>query len=84
MAKTVTTENINERPVLTDTMIDNQSLEMKAILDAQPKKTVRLMKNTNYDSVPVSINGYVYLIKCGEEVEVPAEVYNILVNSGYY
>ena len=33
--------------------------------------------------VPVCINGKIYQVKKGEEVEVPEEVYNILKRSGY-
>ena len=33
--------------------------------------------------VPVCINGKIFQVKKGEEVEVPEEVYNILKRSGY-
>lgn len=33
--------------------------------------------------VPVCINGNIWQVKKGEEVEVPEEVYNILKRSGY-
>ena len=33
--------------------------------------------------VPVCINGKIYQIMKGEEIEVPEEVYNVLKRSGY-
>ncbi len=33
--------------------------------------------------VPVCINGNIFQVKKGEEVDVPEEVYNILKRSGY-
>ena len=33
--------------------------------------------------VPVCINGKIFQVKKGEEVDVPEEVYNILKRSGY-
>lgn len=39
--------------------------------------------NKNDSFVPVSINGYIYQIKRGEEVEVPKEVARILKEAGY-
>jgi hypothetical protein len=56
-------------------------------LAKQPKRTVRLRKPDNPKAVnyeTVQINGYTYMIKKGEEVDVPEEVYNILVRSGQF
>lgn len=58
-----------------------------ALLAKQPKKKVRLRadpnpKAPNFETV--QINGYTYMIKKGEEVEVPEEVHEILVRSGLY
>ena len=59
----------------------------KRELDKQPKRHIRLRKSENpkapiYETV--QINGYTYMILKGEDVEVPDEVYNILVRSGLY
>ena len=56
-------------------------------LNKQPKRTVRLRKDPhpkapNYETV--QINGYTYQIQKGVDVEVPDEVYQILVRAGLY
>lgn len=51
---------------------------MKQILDAQPKKSLEIPidpQNPNDLIVPVGINGIVYAIPRGVEVEVPQSVY---------
>lgn len=57
------------------------------LLAAQPKRTIKLRKGANPKSPnyeTVQINGYTFMIKLGEEVEVPEEVYNILTRAGLY
>jgi hypothetical protein len=48
---------------------------------------IRLRKDTNPKAPnfeTVQINGYTYQIQKGVEVEVPEEVYNVLVRAGLY
>jgi hypothetical protein len=64
----------------------NDCKKMKAILDKEPKKTIRLplLKDKNaMNYVPVCINGYIYQVKRGEVVEVPAPVATLLEEAGY-
>jgi hypothetical protein len=72
---------------LTDAEMHNISLTTKQLLDLQPKRNVRLPKQQdpkepNYETV--QINGYTYTIMKGVDVELPEEVYNILVRTGRY
>ncbi|MBR2070402.1 MAG: hypothetical protein IJ981_03145 [Clostridia bacterium] len=56
------------------------------LLKEEAKKTVRLPKakdDRDLDYVPVCVNGYIFQVKRGVEVKVPATVYNILEDSGY-
>jgi hypothetical protein len=58
-----------------------------ALLAQQPKRKVKLRANPNpkapnYETV--QINGYTYVIQLGQEVDVPDEVYQILVRAGLY
>lgn len=59
--------------------------ETKAQLDKEPKVRIklRLDKSGKASSVPVCINGYIYLIRRGEAVEVPQTVAEILENADY-
>lgn len=68
-------------PSLTDEQIRQQTLTTKEKLAKQPKRRVRLPKETdpkkpNYETV--QINGYTFQIMKGVEVQVPEEVYLIL------
>lgn len=69
---------------LTDARMDQEARSMKAILDARPKHTVKILNRDALESGlkvpphPVSINGYVYRIPYNEEVEVPDRVAEIL------
>lgn len=69
---------------LTDARMDKEARSMKAILDARPKYTIRILNREALESGrtvpphPVSINGYVYRIPYNEEVEVPDRVAEIL------
>lgn len=65
----------------------NESKKMKAILDKEPKKTIRLpfLKDKNaMNYVPVCINGYIYQVQRGVEVEVPKPVADLLEEGGYF
>ena len=62
----------------------NECKAMKKLLDKEPKKKVRLplLKDKNaLNYVPVCINGYIYQVKRGVEVEVPDYVAEVLKNS---
>lgn len=69
---------------LTDARIDKEARSVKAILDARPKCTVRILDRDALESGrtvpphPVSINGYVYRVPYNKEVEVPDRVAEIL------
>lgn len=54
-------------------------------LKAEPKVRIRIPKKDEHDNgcVPVSINGYIYQIKKGENVEVPLSVEKILEDAHY-
>ncbi len=61
--------------------------DMKKYLDSQPKLRVKIPHNSanHKDEAPVTVrvNGYLYVIKRGEAVEVPEQIYNILEQGGY-
>ena len=69
---------------LTDARMDQEARSMKAILDARPKCTVKILDRDALESGrtvpphPVSINGYVYRVPYNKEVEVPDRVAEIL------
>ncbi|MBE6758834.1 MAG: hypothetical protein E7554_01935 [Ruminococcaceae bacterium] len=69
---------------LTDAKIDKEARSVKAILDARPKCTVKILDRDALESGrtvpphPVSINGYVFRIPYNKEVEVPDRVAEIL------
>ena len=77
-------------PVASSTSADFQRMKMdtKRLLDAQPKKTVRLksvskapgVKEPNFETV--CVNGFIYQIMKGVEVPVPETVYDILDEAG--
>ncbi|ASS66216.1 hypothetical protein [Paenibacillus sp. RUD330] len=57
---------------------------MKQILDAQPKKSLEIPtdpQNPNDIIVPIGINGIVYAVPRGVEVEVPQSVYEAYKDS---
>lgn len=69
-----------------DAQMDAEVKRWGQQLAKYPKKHVRIPRLPNGpegDCVPVGINGYVFKIKRGEDVEVPEPVYNILNDSGY-
>lgn len=56
----------------------------KANTNLYPNETYMItlpLTEEKQDDVPVSINGKTWLIKRGEEVEVPGMVYEVLMNS---
>ncbi len=52
-----------------------KKLELQRLVDAGTQ-------NIQWPCEVVSINGYIYTIKRGVEVEVPMTVYEVLVNAG--
>ncbi len=60
-------------------VIENKKVEEKKVKVTIPKDPI----NENDTFVPVSINGKIWQIKRGVEVEVPEEVKNILKEAGY-
>lgn len=70
----------------TEAKLKQESLSIRDKLNQQKKVTVRIPKselNPTDLNVPVTIGGYTYNLKRGEDVSVPQEVYNILKNAGY-
>jgi hypothetical protein len=75
------------QPQMTDAEVTHIRENTAKLLSKQPKRTIKIRKESNpkapnYETV--QINGYTYMIKKGEEVEVPEEVYNILNRAGLY
>ncbi|BDI33345.1 hypothetical protein CCAX7_53960 [Capsulimonas corticalis] len=78
--KTMATDEMaaDEAPVLT----------VKQQLDAQPKYRIRLRHelgkkdHKKEGALTVGVNGHFYFIKRGEYVDVPEEIYLILVRAG--
>lgn len=83
-------ENVNVNVNVNETG-KNTSDERPKETSAAPVKEVKKVKviiptdpiNDEETFVPVVINGYIYQIKRGEEVEVPKEVARILKEAGY-
>lgn len=70
----------------TEAKLKQESLSIRDKLNQQTKVTVRIPKselNPTDLIVPVTIGGYTYILKRGEDVPVPQEVYNVLKNAGY-
>lgn len=55
-----------------------QENTMKAILEAQPKKTIHIPENplNPNEVVPVGVNGVIYAIPVGQDFEVPKSIYD--------
>lgn len=55
-----------------------QEKTMKAILDAEPKKTIHIPENplNPNEVVPVGVNGVIYAIPVGQDFEVPKSIYD--------
>jgi len=73
---------------LTVARMDSEARSMKAILDARPKRTIKLIDRDaaeNNRTVPpkvVCINGYRYDVPWNKPVEVPDRVAEILEKQG--
>lgn len=52
---------------------------MKAILEAEPKKTIHIPENpmNPNEVVPVGVNGVIYAIPVGQDFEVPKSIYDV-------
>jgi hypothetical protein len=67
---------------------DETTLSTKEMLDAQPKRTVRIRGNASNGAIKeenyefVCINGHNYQIMKGVDVQVPQTVYDVLVDAG--
>lgn len=82
MAKT----NIEDK--LTAAQIDSEARAMKSVLEARPKRTVKLIDRKAAETGatvpphPVGINGYVFHVPWNKPVEVPDRVAEILEKQG--
>ncbi len=71
---------------LTDEAMDKMAQAAGDEINAQPKVKIKIPKdplNPKDDTVPVGVNGYYWVIKRGETVEVPEVVADILTEAGY-
>lgn len=80
-------EQMAAQAPITEASYEADKLHIKALLDAQPKRMIRIRDNQvmgkpvqNYEFV--CINGHNYYIQKGVDVEVPQTVFDILVESG--
>ena len=79
-------ENVNENEKNTNIGGEKQKETSAAPVEEVKKVKVIIPTDPINDEetfVPVVINGYIYQIKRGEEVEVPKEVARILKEAGY-
>ena len=60
-----------------------EKLETTTIKEKMKTVIIPVDKKDPDNYIPVCINGKIYQVMKGEEVEVPEEVYNILKRSGY-
>lgn len=76
---TNTTENIKK--TVSDEMIDQLTREFAKHLEGEEKVPLFLPEGAGIQNpLPVGINGVVYLLPVGVDLEVPKSVYNIVVN----
>lgn len=70
---------------LTDTEMDKMTEEWGKVLNEGEKVKVKIKKRNDNDNalVPVGINGHIYSIPKGVEVEVPKQVKRILEEADY-
>lgn len=80
-------ETLNSKlEAISEKDIKEVAMSTKEQLDKEKKITISIPKselNPLDVTVPVAINGYAYIIKRGEEVEVPMSIYKILKESKY-
>lgn len=78
-------ENVNGENLEVEKPAEKKENKKVTEKSVEKKKTIVIPVDErdpdNY--VPVVINGKIYQVKKGEEVQVPEEVYNILKRSGY-
>lgn len=82
----VTEEVVKVQEVINEKQLDNLAEQAGKEVNEQKKVSVRVPKdplNPKDVQVPVLINGYMWILKRGEDVEVPAEVKRILDEAGY-
>lgn len=76
-------------PVEQEADLEQAIRDIKATLDAEPKRSVKLYQvppgstDAPLPDLPVQINGYVYQIKRGVSVQVPETVADIIEEAGY-
>lgn len=68
---------------LTNAKMDSEAKGMKAILDARPKRTVKIKAAVGAPPVGVGINGYTYRVPVNKHVEVPDVVADLLEKGDY-
>ncbi len=68
---------------LTNAKIDSEAKGMKAILDARPKRTIKIKAAEGAPPVGVGINGYTYRVPVNKHVEVPDVVADLLEKGDY-
>lgn len=78
-----TTTPVAPEDKLTNAKIDSEAKSMKAILDARPKRTVKIKAAEGAPPVGVGINGYTYRIPVNKHVEVPDVVADLLEKGDY-
>lgn len=82
----VVTEEDGKVQVENEKQLDNLAMKAGKEVNKQKKVSVRVPKdplNPKDHSVPVCINGYIWTLKRGEDIEVPEEVKRILDEAGY-
>jgi len=69
-----------QSPAENTQVYDSEAKKWGEVLNKQEKVSVKIKKKNDKDTAPypVAINGYVYLIKKGEKVDVPKSVAAIL------
>lgn len=78
----------DEKPAVSDAQLDRITKRTAEALAAQPKHRVKLYqvpKGSSEKQLPdetVCINGHIYQIQRGTEVEVPQSVYEVLEQAG--
>lgn len=69
-----------------DGTLDAEARRWGKVYGAEPKVRIKIPKdplNKQDETVPVCLNGYNYLIRRGEAVDVPKTVADVLTEAGY-